>query len=103
MKDLILKYIDYLFIFLAPIAIGFAYFLVIMLLKRISKHVNYLLGAVIPLIINVVFLYMIFPTYQGSINPAFVESASYFGLSLAGTLTYCVFAISASGMKKRTK
>ena len=103
MKALILKYIDYLFIFLAPIAIGFAYFLVIMLLKRISRHVNYFLGAVIPLVINVVFLYMVFPTYQGSINPVFVESVSYFGLSLAGTLTYCVFAISASGLKRRTE
>lgn len=103
MKALIMKYIEYLFIFLAPIAIGFAYFLVIMLLKKISKYVNYLIGLIIPLAINVVFLFMIFPTYQGDINPAFVESVSYFGLSLAGTLTYGVFAISASGIRKRTK
>ncbi|MDO9592121.1 MAG: hypothetical protein Q7I98_02890 [Erysipelotrichaceae bacterium] len=103
MKALIMKYIEYLFIFLAPIAIGFAYFLVIMLLKKISKYVNYLIGLIIPLVINVVFLFMIFPTYQGDINPAFVESVSYFGLSLAGTLTYGVFAISASGIRKRTK
>ncbi|PKM89501.1 MAG: hypothetical protein CVU85_02510 [Firmicutes bacterium HGW-Firmicutes-10] len=103
MKALIMKYIEYLFIFLAPIAIGFAYFLVIMLLKKISKYVNYLIGLIIPLAINVVFLFMIFPTYQGDINPAFVESVSYFGLSLAGTLTYAVFAISASGIRKRTK
>jgi hypothetical protein len=103
MKALILKYIEYLFIFLAPIAIGFAYFLVIMLLKKISKYVNYLIGLVIPLTINVIFLFMVFPTYQGDINPAFVESVSYFGLSLAGTLTYGVFATSASGIRKRTK
>jgi hypothetical protein len=103
MKALILKYIEYLFIFLAPIAIGFAYFLVIMLLKKINKHVNYLLGLIIPLAINVIFLFMIFPTYQGDINPAFVESVSYFGLSLAGTMTYGIFAISASGIKKRVK
>ena len=103
MKALILKYIEYLFIFLAPIAIGFAYFLVIMLLKKINKYVNYLLGLIIPLAINVIFLFMIFPTYQGNINSAFVESVSYFGLSLAGTMTYGIFAISASGMKKRTK
>lgn len=103
MKALILKYIDYLFVFLAPIAIGFAYFLVIMLLKKISKYVNYQIGLVIPLVVNVVFLFMIFPTYQGDINPAFVESVSYFGLSLAGTMTYGIFAISASGIKKRVK
>jgi hypothetical protein len=60
MKALILKYIEYLFIFLAPIAIGFAYFLVIMLLKKISKYVNYLIGLVIPLTINVIFLFMFF-------------------------------------------
>jgi hypothetical protein len=103
MKALILKYIEYLFIFLAPIAIGFAYFLVIMLLKKISKYVTYTVGLVIPLIINIVFLFMVFPTYQGEINPAFVESLSYFGLSLAGTMTYGIFAISASGIRKRTK
>ena len=103
MKALILKYIEYLFIFLAPIAIGFAYFLIIMLLKRISKNINYVLGLIRPLVINVVFLFMVFPVYQGAINSAFVESLSYFGLSLAGTLTYGVFAISASGIKKRPK
>jgi hypothetical protein len=103
MKALILKYIEYLFIFIAPIAIGFAYFLVIMLLKKISKYVTYTVGLVIPLIINIVFLFMVFPTYQGEINPAFVESLSYFGLSLAGTMTYGIFAISASGIRKRTK
>lgn len=103
MKALILKYIDSLFVFLAPIAIGFAYFLVIMLLKKISKNVNYVLGLIIPLVINVVFLFMVFPTYQGEISSPFVESVSYFGLSLAGTLTYGVFAIAASGIRKRSK
>jgi len=103
MKALIQKYIEYLFIFIAPIAIGFAYFLVIMLLKKISKYVTYTVGLVIPLIINIVFLFMVFPTYQGDINPAFVESLSYFGLSLAGTMTYGIFAISASGIRKRSK
>lgn len=95
----LLSFLEYIILMLIPIVLGFAYFWVFHLLKKLSKKIRYLYGSIVPLAINGYYLVQLINNV-GQPFSLIVTSFAYFILSLAGTLTYTIMAVTVTSIKK---
>lgn len=96
----IVEYQEYIILFATPFVISFAFFLLMMIIKRFFKQVHYWHGGVVGLLIVLYFAFRL--NGLQTTSAAFVSRFSFFLIVLSGLVSYIAFAVTAHALRKRT-
>ena len=93
-------YQEYIILFATPFVISFAFFLLMMIIKRFYKQVHYWHGGIVGLLIVLYFAFRLNGLQPTS--AVFVNRFSFFLIVLSGLISYTAFAVTAHALRKRT-
>jgi hypothetical protein len=102
--DIIVEFKGYIFIAVAAVLGGFAYFFAVYFAKKYItqvKNVRYLYASVVLIIINIFYVIVTIQKISVGTNE-FAISAAYLLLSICATLIYTVLAVAVTANQKTT-